>query len=317
MGLFPADNSVFFEFELNFNFNDLGGGDGLTQLYINGIKFGVDFPEAISRTFVIDQFRFGSDVTGTDKADFVIDFIQVFDTVQHTADFTPGIVPETNFSINDDLLNANAVALMDTLNSVTADETKPASTDIGFILTRDGVPSWFNGAAWVTSDLSFSQSNTAAIINTNAASFISVQTSVGLIIVLRSTLGTGTPVLNEFIFNYSLAGYTPDVINKSLIKGNIIDGAGAGIAKEVKVFLSRDFTKYKLNTTINKSDTAQEFTPRADDGFFQISLIENDNMEPAATWIFEYSDGNRESVTVKDLATQNYAQLERGYKSNI
>jgi len=272
------------------------------------------FPELILRTFLVEKIRVGSNFDGTSKSDFTIEYFQIFDAVQHIVNFTPEESPLFKFSKNDDLLNANAVALMDTLNSVTADQTKPASTNIGFILTRDGVASWFNGATWVTSDLTFAQSNTIAEINSNVGSFISVQTSVGIKIVLQSSNGTDTPLLNEFVFNYSLAGYIPDVINKSLIKGNIINGAGEGIAKKVKVFLSRDFTKYKLNTIINKSETAQEFTPRADDGFFQISLIENDNMLPAATWIFEYSDGNRESVTVKDLVTQNYAQLERGYR---
>jgi len=316
LGLFSSDNTKFNDFELNFNFNDLGGGDGLTQLYLNGLLFGA-FNQVISRTFLVEKIRVGSNFDGTSKSDFTIEYFQIFDVVQNTVNFTPEESPLFDFSKNDDLLTANAVALMDGLNSVSSDNDNGASGDIRFILTRGGLPVYWDGASWVSSDLTFSKGNTIAEINTGAPTFVSSQTSVGLIIVLKSNLGTATPTINDFIYNYNFSGFVPDTISKSLIIGNIIDGEGNGVNKPVKVFLSRDFAKYKANTTLNKSETAQTFTPRLSDGFFSINLIENDNMEPGTTWIFEYSDGNRESVTVKNLITQNFAQLERGYKSNI
>lgn len=315
-GIFNAVQGTEIEIELNFNLNDISGGEGLIGLYIDGVLFGDRLRDILTRTTTIDLFRIGSNAAGSDQSDFEISFFQIFDQVIHITDYTPIDQPDTDFSLNIETIQANATALIDQLVSVSVVEIKPGSDDIKYILIRDGISVYHNGAAWVNSDGSFGNSNTIAEINLNVATFTTGLVTIGLIILLKSDDGTTTPEIDEFIIVHNFAGFSGDVISKCIVFGNIINNV-SGDNNPVKVFLSRPFSKYKTNTIVRKLDTAQEFTPRENDGFFTIALIENTNMEPGTTWIFEYADGSAESVTVTDIGTCNFGDLVREVKVNI
>ena len=75
--------------------------------------------------------------------------------------------------------------------------TKPANTEIQYILSRDNGVTWqyWTGAAWAVSAETYAQSNTAATINTNIA-----------------TLGTGTLKIRAFLHTTNNA-VTPELDN--------------------------------------------------------------------------------------------------------
>jgi len=74
-----------YEFELNYSLTD-----GETRLFIDGNQHGTTQTATGTRDSNISLLRVGSNSTGTVPPDFKIDDLVVFDTVQHTANYTPG-----------------------------------------------------------------------------------------------------------------------------------------------------------------------------------------------------------------------------------
>jgi len=316
LGQFSAVQGREYEFELNYNLNDISGGEGLTELYIDGVQFGARIRDTLTRTSGIDQFRVGSDRDGTDQADFEISFFQIFDAVQNSADYTPADQPDSDYTTTDQTIIPAATSIIDKLVSVSAVETKPGSDQIRYILTKNGVKYWHNGAIWTISDGSYSQSNSIIVLNATAPQFTNSVIVFGMIAILRSADGSTTPILDEITFVHNFAGFAGDEIDFCYVYGNIVTNAG-GDPSPVKVYLSRPFSRYKTGTIIRRLETAGEFTPRANDGYFNIPLIPTDQMEPGTAWIFEYADGVRESVLVPNSGTAKFKELTRDYPVNV
>jgi hypothetical protein len=148
-----------YEIELNLDLTT-----GATRLFINGVQLGSTIAVTGTRSSAIGLFRIGQYFSVQNVTNLLaFDSVAVFNSVQHTANYTPGA------ALSDTLFAASSVSL-------------PAFsyTGIGTVLAVEssaiveaGAPryivagQWFNGTAWAISSGAYSQANTSAEIIAN------------------------------------------------------------------------------------------------------------------------------------------------------
>ncbi len=162
-----------YEFELNYDITS-----GATRIFIDGVQIGGTSPNTGTRSSNIDFIRIGSDgaASPTTTADFEIDNFQVFNTVQHTSNYTPESPPENKYA-ND------SPTIYKTLGDSIADievwvnflETLGIGNEgsIQYQLSEDAI-TWYywNGVAWAVAGVS--DYNIVNIVNTNITTFPTV-----------------------------------------------------------------------------------------------------------------------------------------------
>ncbi len=138
-----------------------------------------------------------------------------------------------------------------TLSSFAEVSTLPANTAIQYQLVLNGVAHWYSAvlANWTTSDGTFAQSNTAAIINTNASTLISglgllTNQFLGLNIFLSTTNAANAPILTSNTIGYTWVNSNSSVINLVQVTGYLADLIGGNpvptVAKPVQLLVSCD-----------------------------------------------------------------------------
>lgn len=247
-----------------------------------------------------DKLLFRAFLSTTDGEDTPqLDTLTVsYTTIGTFATDNPTVQPSTTFRT-------------DTLVSFVETATKPAGSEIKYILTKDSVEYYWTGSAWATSDGTYAQSNTAAEINTNAATFTTTSVAgitVGIKIFLHVDDADGlTPDLDTLVINYELTGDAAVTIEYSSIWGYHKDQNGNALTTPVFVQLEQNAVEYKDQTTIFA--TRQKVTPNSD-GYWEVELVETDNMAGEQHYIFEF-DGLRLKRKVPNEASNNFWDLTK------
>lgn len=385
-----------YEIELNWDITT-----GATRLFIDGVQLGSTQTGTGTRDANINLFRVGADVSATLKSDFYIEDLIVFDTVQHTSNYTPGytlseymylasnvICPEmeytgvgtlqavsnfvttdTNtphytiqigrsgdylywdgadwttsdgtyaqandeatflanvgsldiegeiygqFKINFDNSNSNQMSVADLTVTVTGQTyptdnptidgsasyriqgldrfeetapTKPGSDEIKYTLKKGTSWYYWNGAAWVVSDETYAQANTAAEIEANKATFTTLTITFAWRAFLHSDDGTTTPELDQLEIDYDYAGVTPDSVEKCVVSGHIYDADGnPKVNALIKAILETDNIKYKTNIMLE----CEEQSDLTDvNGYWELELVETDNIQDTPKYIFTFEN---------------------------
>lgn len=157
-----------YEFALCFY---IAPGGSEIRLFIDGQQKGSTITTGYTRN---DHGRlfFGCEWSESTNADFLIDDIVLFDTVQHTTNYTPG------YTINDTIYVETSVILPEmewtgpgTLVSfdslaVTYSGTPKILLEIG----RSGDKLYWNGSGWVVSDETYNQATDPITFDTNCGS---------------------------------------------------------------------------------------------------------------------------------------------------
>jgi len=127
-------SAVTYEWEVNFNLNDLGGGLGATRVFLDGnLQGGVDTSIG-TRDSNIGLLRIGSGFLGTDLPDFELEDFIYFPTVQHTSTYTPGYTLEEARYLASDadlpVINYSGLGVIQSLGVVNhTGANPPTSTD--------------------------------------------------------------------------------------------------------------------------------------------------------------------------------------------
>jgi len=164
LGVWQPTIDVEYEFELNWDLTT-----GATRLFINGNQHGSTNTSTATRTAAA-VLRIGSDKFAALNSDFKIDDLIVFDSAQHTADYTAGYTLSETKYLED-------IITMPTF-SYSGQGSLQAFTD--FVTTLMGAVKfningkYWNGAFWATSDDSYLQMNTSAEVATNLSAFLPV-----------------------------------------------------------------------------------------------------------------------------------------------
>ena len=260
-----------YEVELNWDITT-----GATRLFIDKIQFGVTQTATGTRDNSIGLLRVGSSVSGTYASNFSIEDLIVYDTVQHTTDYTAGYtLPETRYNTGNPTIEIDASIKMEGLDSFTETESKTGSDEIKYILKKGTVWYYYN-SGWIVSDGTYAQSNTAAEIETNKATFTTVDISVKVKIFLHSDDGSTTPYIDLLSIGYDFSGETPDTIETCVVWWYNKNTDNTINSKSCYVELAEDAVRYKDNIVLQKKKI--EIKPDINTGYSEIELVESENM---------------------------------------
>lgn len=199
LGLWAPVAGTTYEFEFNWDITT-----GATRLFIDGVQFGATQTATGTRSGAVALLRIGESQTiASNFANFSVEDVFIFSTVQHTANYTPAEFldySDTSPSIKSATsLTGNAIV------SLTTNTEKPAGTDIKFTIEVDGVEYWFNTGEWVEST-SPEESNDAfteeQLELLDSGGFAAFRPVAYLI-----SDGTDTPTLFSYIVEYLGYGF--------------------------------------------------------------------------------------------------------------
>ena len=185
--------------------------------------------------------------------------------------------------------------------------TKNGSDEIKYILENDGDYYYWNGSAWTTGNLIYSNSATASEIHANKSSLVSAASLWYVYWFLHSNDGTSTPELDNLQILYSFGGEEQETRNTCIIWADSFDNCNDASENQIDVYLNVLQTKYKTRTIIMREHKI--VTPDAN-GYWEVELIENENMEIGAKYIFAFSNGDIFERSVPNESQKNFYDLE-------
>jgi len=156
-----------YEIELNWDITT-----GATRLFVDGEQLGSTLTNTGTRSSDIGLLRVGADTGGLNSSNFFIDDLIIFDSVQHTANYTPGYsVPDYKYIKNPTVLpemehaGDGTIKLFNSL-SVTYSGTIGILLEIG----RSGNKLYWDGDSWEISSDPYTQYTDPTTFNTNCGS---------------------------------------------------------------------------------------------------------------------------------------------------
>lgn len=296
------------EYEFEFNYDLTGGGSPVEEarLFIDGVQFGSTLSASGTRSADIGLLRVGNGVTSPIPTNFKLDNVIIFDDVQHTANYTPGqSIPATVYAIDNPQLVCNATFRCEGIDAFVETKSASGSDEIKYILKKGTVKYYWSGAAWVVSDGTYAQANTAAEIETNKATFTTVGVTVEITVLFHSDDGSTTPEIDTLQVDYDFSGSAPDTIDTCIVWGYTIQTDTGPDVETVKVFLVNDAVQYKTNITIMRE--TYTLTPDSN-GYWEVELVETDNMQRAEKYAFQIGDEYYERG-VPDVISANFYEL--------
>jgi hypothetical protein len=159
-----------------------------------------------------------------------------------------------------------------------------ADTNVGIQVKIDGILKYHNGTAWVNSDGSLAQSNTAQEVSDNITTLILGQnSSVFFRWVLSTDVANKTPELQEAVISYDFGGIET-LPTTCLVWGYVRDISGAPISgAEVKFQLKRTLTTEYSEAA--SSIIGKPVTVLTDvNGYFEKNLIRSSEFSPEAVY---------------------------------
>ncbi len=199
LGAWSPTSGTDYDFELNVDIDA-----GVLRLYIDGTLHGslsfTTFTRA-STTYI----RLGEDGKGNSNCDQWYKRFVMFSTIQHSSDFTPSDwteFPPTIYAIHNPDITFDETISMKGLDDFLETSTKTGSDELKYNLKKGGSFYYWTGAVWAVADGTYAQSNTAAVVATNKASFISSPDTVQVKMFVHSDDGSTTPEADNVQVDY-------------------------------------------------------------------------------------------------------------------
>lgn len=299
MGAWSPVSATEYEFEINYDITT-----GATRLFIDGIQTGSTETGTGTRDDNIGLIRIGANITGTTTSNFLFDNLIIFSTVQHTEDYTPGqSIAATIYATDNPELVCNATFRHEGLDAFVETKSVAGSDQIKYILKKGTVKYYWTGSAWGVSDGTYGQSNTAAGIETNKATFTDTAVTTEVIVLIHSDDGSTTPELDQLGIDYDFSGSSPDSIDTCIVWGYQIQSDADPDVETIKIHLVNDAVKYKTNITITREDYT--VTPDAN-GYWEIELAETENMDGTQRYAFAIGDELFEREVPNEISANFY-----------
>jgi len=298
LGVWAPTAGTEYKLQLNYDITN-----GLNELYVDDVLFGVADTSTGTRDANINQLRIGCNHAGALTSNFKVNKMMIFSTVQ-----TPSAsldVPEAQYPLTNPTIEINETWRLEGLEGFTETSTKAGSDAIQYYL-KQGTTKYYYSGGWVESDGTYSQSTSAADIETNKATFTTNIITFGCVLFLHSDSGDTTPEIDLLEIDYDYAGETPDTINTCIVYGYSKNLDNSVDDTQVSVKLNKNSTQYKTNTNLVSEDVIT--TPGVTDGYWEIELIETENMTTGSKYIFTV--GGKEYIRdVPNEATKAFWDL--------
>ena len=182
---------------------------------------------------------------------------------------TLGVYPTDNPTIT-----LNDTLSMDDLEFFTETSTISGSDAIKYTLSKDGVEYYFSGT-WVISDGTYAQSNTAAEIETNKATFTTTGVITGIKIFLHSDDSSTTPSISNLLVTYNFITLPVETIPTTLLWWYGKQNDATDDDTTATIALTNNVVKYGSNTTI----TSKSITITPTTGTYEVDIINTAGMQ--------------------------------------
>lgn len=189
------------------------------------------------------------------------------------------------YSVDDPTIAPTAPLTLDSLSSFVADIVAAGSDAVTFFLRIGSTNYWWSGSAWVASDGSFAQSNTAAEVLANAAA-LPVDDGVYLTpyALLHSDDGMTTPSITSLTIIYDYFGPSPSGPNVCTVFGYILDETKT-VVPNARVTVLNPTTFF--NQGIVQAQGPTTITTNSE-GYFEVTLAETATVAKRLTWSVAY-----------------------------
>jgi len=147
-----------------------------------------------------------------------------------------------------------------TWDSFTFTEVKAGLDEIKYILSDDDGTTFrfWGGSSWDISDLTYAQSSTGAVVNTNIGSFPTSNSKLLIRAFLHTDDGSTTPSLDEFTINYTTLGTfdisNPTIVPKTTFRTDLLESFAETATKpggtEIKYILSKDALDHRKTSSL-------------------------------------------------------------------
>jgi hypothetical protein len=157
---------------------------------------------------------------------------------------------------------------------------KTGLDDIKYNLKKDSLWHYWDGSAWVVSDVTYTETNDVADIISNISAFTNSAIAFNVKIFLHSDDGTTTPSISQLEITYDFSGEEEDSLNIVSVYWYSRNADGSVNTSPVYAELSSDNVKYKENVMV--AQTKLSVTPDSITGYAELLLLDNYNMEDSA-----------------------------------
>ncbi len=210
------------EYEIELNY-DLTNGD--QRLFVDGVQSGSTQTVSLTRD-AITTFRMGRFITGNRNPDFSIRNLLIFSTVQHTIDYTPDWS-----NIYPTIYVEDSILLPQQINPYTGNIVGFTA----FTIAESGTPLYilnglyWNGTAWIASDGTRAQANTAVVVQSHIAELPASDT---LDITILTSSSNTQDIVSDVTTDYTAQNYpqdNPTLLTASPVQTDQIDSIVATV----------------------------------------------------------------------------------------
>lgn len=290
----PVADTIY-EIELNWDITA-----GATRMFVNGNQLGTTHVGTGTRSSDINVLRLGKDLNGSGNPQFYINNLIIFDTVQHTSNYTPGYtVPNYIYAASNVTLPEMEYTEAGTLVSLDSFTTSESGSPRYTIqIGQSGNYLYWNGSAWAISDGTYNQANDATTFNANRATLpvegeIYGQFKINFIDSnTQSAVATLTASLTAQIYPTSnpTAETTIGMDNEGLT--NFLATISASGSDLVKFSLSKDSTYYYWDGSAWSVSTSYSQSNIAADILTNIASFNDSGANTKVLLYFHSEDGS-------------------------
>lgn len=209
------------------------------------------------------------DVDGEQYGQFKIHFTDS-NTLSSVANLEVNLSMNTGYLTTNPSITTNTSFFASELIDFVATQTEAGSDLVKHILIIGGTPKYWNGAAIVTSNGTYAQSNTVAEITTNILAFLSTRHEVSLKSFLHSDDGTTTPNIDTIEIEYTSALSAPSLPDLVQLEGFVYGHNGA---LDSEVIYIRPYNEGFQNPGIVHKYAWETLTTTNSDGWFSANIF--------------------------------------------
>lgn len=148
----------------------------------------------------------------------------------------------------------------DALQSITPTIAQTGSDNIKFVMIVNGVPTYWNGSAWVASNSTYSQANLFTDVNTNASTLITAPSTLQILMIFQGS-GTTTPSISAFLIEMDFIPAISTVAGACAVYCYLQDILGADLAETA---VNAQLVAINDTSFVNNNYTVARFTKTAD-----------------------------------------------------
>jgi len=242
---------------------------------------------------ILFNFQGGTYLSNGEMRDF-----QMFDKVQHTANFTGEVPRLVNlYSIASPRVLVNASFSSDELLTFLETVTKPAGTEVKYTIRVSGQPKYHNGSSWVNSNATYAQANTAAEVAANLSSLdLSDGEDIRVAAYLNTTLAEDGPKITTLTIGYDFY-LGPTLPRVCAVYGWVFDNCGDPVVGAKVCVDSKDYF-HNGRLIAGKCCTLTN-----SEGSFDIDVVETFTTNTTVDFVISYTDidGNEVENKYKGL----------------